>query len=408
MKIKVKDTIYIKESLICIVLIIAMIIEVPYLFLISPIIMLLYIIVFHRNIKFIINKEFILLTIFIVFYFVIDTVLQQSTAYKVWYSLSVMCIYLYGLNSSLLFNNIRLNSRKLENLVKLLSLTFFIYVFVTIINSIRIGQFSISRNPIDIWKGTYRAATHYGTMLVFPIVYGIYLILIKNKFRQQIFGIFILVFAIFTCIETASRTILYLIPCGIVIVYFSKIKLDKKLKDKHIMQFVVILFILVIGIVAFKLNVFNIQNIVLSSQLGSRYSSGQATNIEDDARLSNTLFLLNHLKESFMGGGFTRLYAGNTHNMWLSVYDLGGVIPFSALSLYTLSSVKHLKIFLKQSLVSNDIKVLVITVYFISFLQMLFEPVLESVPVFVWSIIYVTGVIHRFAYYKGEISEVNV
>lgn len=398
---------YKKESILYVLLLIMMICEIPYVFLVAPIILFIILFILNKKNKIRVNKEFIQISIFIISYFAMDTQLEQSTTFKVLYSLSVISIYLYGINSCSDLKTLELNSQKLQNIIKLISLTFLVYVVITIAINLIIRQFSISRNPIDIWNGTYRAATHYGTMLVFPMVYGCYQIILRNNFREKIFGSLIIIFAVFTCIITASRTILYLIPCVFIIIYYFKLKLDRKIKIRHIRQIVLSLTILAMGIIIFEMNFFNVQTIFNSSQLGLRYASGQATKLEEDSRLSNMVFLFKHLKESLMGGGFTRLHSGNTHNLWLNVYDLSGIVPFTALILYTVSNIKQLGKFIKNKMVGNDTKVLIVSIYIACMLQMVFEPILESVPVFFWSFIYMNGVIYTYSKYKSNIQMVK-
>lgn len=389
-----------KEPLFIMVLLALMIFEIPYLnfFLIAPIIGFIYYSIFRRT-KLGINYEIIILSIFISSYFLIDTTLIKSMTYKIFYTLSVICIYRNG--RCVIYKGLSSyqKSVKTEKIIRFISISYFIYVFISIIYSFQKGQFMISRNPLNIWNGELRAATHYGTMLILPVSYAIFVLFKASKKSEKILGAFIITFAVITSLMTASRTILYVIPIGVFACYYIDIKIQGKLTNKNFCGIVIFIVLIFIGIFIFESNILGVQDKILSTQLGNRISNGQVSSLADDGRIKNISYLFSHMGESLFGGGYTRRNSGWLHNIFLDTYDLSGIIPLIFLILYTITVIRNTKYILKSNMILNSTKVLIFIVLTLSLIQSLLEPIMESVPVFFWCIIYISGLISNLKRY---------
>ena len=121
------------------------------------------------------NGEMLVLLIFIALYFIIDSKLQQSNTYKFWYAVSTVSLYTYVYYMR--FDGLSREERsyKDDNVIEIIAITYTAYVLITVIYSSAHGQFVLTRNPLNLWTGTFRAATHYGTMSIIPLAYGLYL-----------------------------------------------------------------------------------------------------------------------------------------------------------------------------------------------------------------------------------------
>lgn len=384
-----------KESFIIKLLLLLIIIEIPFgnLFLIAPTLMLCYKMI--ENKKLIITKQSIILAAFIISYFTIDTTLEQSITYKVWYALSVISCYATGYYTK--FKDIKVNgfTKKITNTIGYIAKIYFLYVTVNLGYSIIQGQLLNNRNPLNIWTGTPRAATHFGTMLVIPLAYSMWLMMTGEKKCKKILGTIMTIMSIIFTIMMASRTILLFVPIAFVSIYFCNIKMTGKFEKKHLNQLLLCILIVVFLFLMYMLNIFQFRTFLSNSQLGKRYAQGSVTTITEDGRMLHIIYLFSHLKESFWGGGYTRLHSGNLHNIYLNVYDLSGIIPFLLLVVFSVHVMKTVLKILKMTIINKSCKILIVVVYVLIFIQFLMEPVMESVPSCFWSIMYISGMVEK-------------
>lgn len=349
-----------------------------------------------------VNMEMVVLTLFIVLYFVIDENLAQSNNFKIWYAVSTVSMYTYGYYINFDGLNIRERSKKIENIIKVIAISYTFYLLLTMVYSLIQGQFSISRNPLNIWTGTLRAATHYGTMSIIPLAFGLYMAITGMDKREKRLGIMLVLYTGMIAVMTASRTILLLIPIGTVIGYFANIKMQGVFTRRNINQLVGAILLIGFGFLSFALNLFNIRTIFLSSQMGVRYLSGNIPTLENDGRWEDLSFFFQHISESVWGGGYSRQHAGNLHNVYLNVFDLSGIIPFLLLVLFTYYTVKNFRRLGQKSSVDSPTRLLLLLVLSLSFIQMLIEPAMESVPVFMWCIFLICGMQKKVSRYLSE------
>ena len=103
-------------------------------------------------------------------------------------------------------------------------------------------------------------------------------------------------------------------------------------------------------------------------------------------------------------GGYQMYLAGMqyAHNIWLDTANAAGLIPFTALVLYTLLSVYDLMKLLFKTDISQEIKYAMSGIYVAFFLYYMIEPALEANILFLIPWIFLNGVIYGCLYKKGE------
>ncbi len=373
-------------------LLMVMIFEVPYfnLFLIAGFLMLIsYIVIYRRHS--LANAELLILLLFIVLYFAIDTNLETSNEYKFWYSVSTVSLYACGYSMNYATLNIEERSRKIEYIIRRIAMAYTAFVLITVVYSAIKGQFGISRNPLNFWTGTLRAATHYGTMSVFPLAYGLYLAIVAEGKKEHRTGWLLVVFATLVAIVTASRTVLLLVPVGAIVAYFTNIGIRGKVTMKNICQLIGVIVLLGLSIVVFKTGLFGIQTAFFKTQLGQRYLLGHASTLTDDERWRKMEFFIHNIDKSVWGGGYARVNVGNLHNVYLNVFDLSGIIPFALLLVFTGQVMRDYRRMRRNGSVTIPVAVLLFLVLLLSFIQMLIEPTMESVPAFMWCLLMICG-----------------
>jgi hypothetical protein len=389
-----------KEPFICMALLILIIFELPYfnLFLVAGLLMLLlYTVVYRRQP--VANGEMIVLLLFISLYFILDSQLAQSNTYKLWYAVSTVSLYTCGYYMRFDGLNIHERSIKVENVIKIIVFAYTAYVLITMIYSFTHGQFLLTRNPLNLWTGTLRAATHYGTMSIIPLAYGLHLTVGNEEKRGKFVGWLLIIFAIAVAVITASRTVLLLIPLGSIIAYFANIKMRGNFQQKHLNQLIASLILLALSVVVFVTDMFGVQTLFFRTQLGQRYILGYAPTLMNDGRFKNIEFFFQHIGQSMWGGGYSRINSGNLHNVYLNVFDLSGIIPFLLLVLFTICVIRDYKRAVKNNSVDIPTRLLLLLILSLAFIQMMLEPTMESVPVFMWCLLLICGMQNKVSHF---------
>lgn len=388
------------EPFLCMALLVIMIFEVPAfkLYLIAGMAMLIIYTVIYKR-RPIIDAEMFILLLFIVLYFVIDTKLESSTEYKVWYAISTISLYACGFYMNFDGLDAEERSAKVISVIKTIANAYAAFVLVTIAYSIMKGQFAVTRNPLNIWTGTLRAATHFGTMSLIPLAYGLYLIISARQKVLNKYGWILILFVCLVAIITGSRTALFLVPIGLIIAYFANIKMQGEFTKKHLNQLLGAIILLALATVAFSLNAFGLRTLFYKSQLGQRYLLGHAPTMAEDGRWKNTVFFFENISKSLWGGGYTRTNVGNIHNVYLNVFDLSGIIPFGLLIIFTIMVIRDYKRMQKNESVDNSTALLLLLIGALTFVQLLLEPVMESVPVMFWCLLLIYGMQHKVSRY---------
>ena len=381
-------------------LLVIMIFEVPFfkLFLISGAVMLILYTVIYKRHPFIDVAVFVLI-LFIVLYFAIDTKLESSTEYKVWYAISTISLYAYGDYMEFDGLSTKERSEKVTSVIKTIAIAYAAFVLVTMVYSIMKGQFAITRNPLNIWTGTLRAATHFGTMSLIPLAYGLYLIIATRSKMSHKYGWMLIIFVSLVAIITGSRTALFLVPIGFIIAYLADIKIQGVFTKKNLNQLLGALILFAFVTVAFLGDAFGFQTLFYKSQLGQRYLLGYAPTMTEDGRWKKTVFFFENISKSLWGGGYTRSNVGSIHNIYLDVFDLSGIIPFGLLIIFTLIVIGDYRRLRKSASVDDSTALLLLLICSLTFIQLLLEPVMESVPVMIWCLLLICGMQHKVSRY---------
>lgn len=151
--------------------------------------------------------------------------------------------------------------------------------------------------------------------------------------------------------------------------------------------------------VAFLGDAFGFQTLFYKSQLGQRYLLGYAPTMTEDGRWKKTVFFFENISKSLWGGGYTRSNVGSIHNIYLDVFDLSGIIPFGLLIIFTLIVIGDYRRLRKSASVDDSTALLLLLICSLTFIQLLLEPVMESVPVMIWCLLLICGMQHKVSRY---------
>lgn len=242
--------------------------------------------------------------------------------------------------------------------------------------NLKVGE---ARVVTDIWLKSPIAATLQNIFFVMFISLLFYAFFICKKYYIKITLFIGTIFIIISTINTASRTILYIASIVFIINICLYVYLNKSQKKKVLKIIFFTSVLIIIFIIFYKNNMFNIKTWYENSALALRFKSSEIDSA-NDPRFKAQLEVIKNMLIYPMGGGKINLSIGYAHNLWLDVIRVGGLIPGVLLIMYTIGTIKTLIRFLKSKSIQNNIKYIILSIYFGLTLNFMTEPILDGVP----------------------------
>jgi len=322
----------------------------------------------------------LLVTLFSASYFVLDSFNGYSTPRAVAFGLTIVFLYLFGMNWGTTLD-VDLYKKYALFALRVISygLTFYILACMvyTILHGYEIN--ALNRSPYQVWNGVKGTATHFATMSAPPIAVSCLDVLIK-KGRERIAATAILVLLLISNMMMANRIIFifFAVFMGLsAIIVYKDQGIDKKAK------FILLGSILIILLyTTYELDLFSIKSLLSRFAVFRRIQTLDALGYEDP-RLERQLYVITNFFKHTKGGGFFFTEVGEVHNVWLDVYDYAGMLPFLMFVFFTFSVIKHmLKCFKATS--QDTVAAYLIVVLFSYMISFAEEPVIRaSEPYFV-------------------------
>lgn len=238
---------------------------------------------------------------------------------------------------------------------------------------------SSGRTMISIWTNEPVAVTLIGLLSSFIVGYALSIIIFDSGKWTKIVCVGTLILVIAVNMQTATRTpFILMLVTGAVLFIITQTEDGFKNQIKYLMIFSFIIFLIVI---VFALNIFNVRDIFLSSDIIDRFSE---EGMETGRWTANRFYISKMLDYPFGGGEIQRLAGGRyAHNIWLQCYDEYGAIPFVFMVIITVS---FIKIFIKIARMNDKTitEYILLSIYFTTLLQLALEPVMTGYPILFW------------------------
>lgn len=186
---------------------------------------------------------------------------------------------------------------------------------------------------------------------------------------------------------TGSRTLVVVFGLVLVLNVFLYCYLNwknesKKKKIKNLLLGILITCILIF--IAYFLNIGEISDFIENSIWGR--NGGVLHNIRFEAQIS----VLRQLFKYPFGGNQMELAGLNyAHNVWLDMANRAGLLPFILIVMYTILTVCNLMKLIRNQVIGQEIKFILVSVYIALFLYYMVEPALDANLMFwaVWMLI---------------------
>lgn len=273
----------------------------------------------------------------------------------------------------------------------------FLYAFTAIIPALIANSFQDLSVVNDFWDGFLIGSTTisiYYTGIGALIVYNIFHLNSKKGLLVRILHIVALGLSIYFAIIMARRTFFIISAIVLILMLLAELVLSKKKAIKPLIVTVVLLAIIVIVI---RYDIFDIKTFIVSSRWYVRYLRTLEIGLLNDPRFQVYGLVRGHLF-TYPFGGY-QMDIGNlpyAHNLWLDVLYAVGYYSFFPLVAFSLLSFTTLIRLLLHKHISNDIKILVASLFIAYNLHFMVEPIIEGYAYPFFQFILINGMTYQY------------
>jgi hypothetical protein len=133
-------------------------------------------------------------------------------------------------------------------------------------------------------------------------------------------------------------------------------------------------------VIAYSSDIFGIKTFVEDSSLYNRFFGTEAIDIDEDGRMENKLFFIEHMLDYPWGGNHLFEMKGYAHDIFLDTYDEASVFAFCAMIAFMINTFKHFISCLKDTSLSFAFRQIVLCVYTSIYIIFMLEPILQGMP----------------------------
>lgn len=322
----------------------------------------------QKNTPIVFNAEFFLLMITFLLYTIFYS-FNYGITLSVVLQWTVGVLAMYGIGRQMGSEG----TRKMIVLILVVALGMFLHGFINLINHDFATQ---GRNPIDIWTGSYLAATQQnvfftmGVALFFPALF-----VMRGKLIK-ILAVFLFAATILNSMATATRTGLLLPALSFLTILIVFIAENRKTlhKLKYVFLFLVAAFFVLL--IVFIFNIFGIREKILNSPLFNRDESSGL-----DPRFTYWYRTLAYMFQYPFGGAEFRQLCGNyAHNLWLDIIQNAGILVGLLYLAYTVMTFVNIVKLFKNKKVPVSLRYILLSEYVSIMINCMIETILDGVP----------------------------
>lgn len=238
----------------------------------------------------------------------------------------------------------------------------------------------IGRNTIDVWSGEIMSSTGQATLASLIIGVCCAWFVKPPKKLYRVIAIAITISVLLYNLILSGRTIIVMCVITLLISILYIVRNEENINRKIYVIIWAILAIILFSLL-YSFNIFNIQNIFMSSNLYARFG-GYTDNILDTSRNERKLLYIQNMYRYLFGGLHLREQFGYAHDLLLDAYDEFGFITFILLCVILFKSIKNVLRFMKIDVILPQTKVLTLCIYTIIILEFFVEPIFAGMPWF--------------------------
>ena len=336
--------------------------------------------------------------VFIIFNY--DT--RQSFYYQTYIHIQAVMMLFIGEHFFAYEEPLEKKLKLLDRYLLAISVMYIAYVTITFIHYYNYTPADLEvRFYYSIWyRFVKKPATVISMSLVIPLTYGIYS-LFFSPWYKKIIGICFIGFTMAVNIYTATRTLVYLAPILLLAEFMAYMCLKKKkYKTGAVTGGIVAAFLGGIFLY-YRIN----KDTLYAKYSDTVFSRFLSHGIQSSERWKFTKYVLDHFSFTYFGSGYNSAECGTPHNIWLYIYDYGGIVSFIIYCAFTVLLVINFIRFLRNKNVPLEAKCLISTLCSLIFVEYMLEPFILPLPSFYILTLFVFGIFSGLAGYPNKRSE---
>lgn len=318
-----------------------------------------------------INIVVFLVFLFSIVFFTLESFLNYSNLAKITYGGTIILMAFVGYNWSSFVGD-KLREKNLIQSIRIVYYGLALFVFLCVGYSFtRNGMtFIMDREPLIIWDGSVGVSTHLCTISAVPMAAATYEMI---AFRERRLHTSFISFGMLVCnILLSNRMGMVLYVAFLTVSTFIVYKDSKR--SKKINFFVCILTFAFLFISFYTLDIGGIQEKITKLPVVSRTIMLRQSGYSEP-RVERQLYIIKNFYTHMSGGGYFNQEIGESHNVWLDIYDFAGMVPFLFFTILTIWVIKKMIIMLKKSNNYNNLLFMVLFAFLFTFIE---EPVMRS------------------------------
>lgn len=350
-------------------------------------------IIFKQKGKIRISSSFLWVILFVVTFFLYESYLKYSLYKRIAYSANMLLLFLLGYNWYCEYDD-KIERQSLA--VKAIDIMFYgitFYIILCMINTIARGfRFdSFYREPIIFWNNQVGSSTHFGSISTLPMALGIYKLFMCSGKEKRNAIIVTAALIVVNLLLSNRASILFLGAFVLVGVLF---KYSGKRPDKAFAAYIGLAVLMLFIYFSYELNIFGVRDLLYKIPVFQRIQFLDQLGYKDP-RIERQLYVIQHFRESMFGGGYFAQTNGETHNVWLDIYDYSGVVPFIIFFIISIKVVRRAIYGIRESSTDGIMGMLsmIMVGFFVAFAE---EPVFRSVESYTILFFFTTGLMFRW------------
>lgn len=354
----------------------------------------MFLLIKQRKIR--LDLETCLIAITLIIYFIMDygfqTAIKASDVYV------AMVIYVLA---HYIVCEIRKHEQHEEKFVLLITIMAIAITLHGLLNSVVFFKGFFAGAYPRIWDDFWSGDVIYGTMQVayflpvFALMFPRFVCYTKQKLSNTLILLSTIVF-LFVTVFSQTRMPILILPMVIVIQFILYVILEK---GKVKLFFNKRRILLLSGI--FLAGAIVVGVLLYSTSVGKAFLGAMS---RDGGIFNNIRFKIQRsaLEQLFvypMGGNqMDHLGYGHTHNAWLDIADVGGLLPFFAFIIYTVITGYEVVRLIMRKEISSETKIVVAGLYAVYFIFFTIEPSLDWSVHFMVPWLFIHGLVHGYVH----------
>ena len=350
---------------------------------------------FREPLKFPVIAGVLILYTIVFLFFKYDP--EETIFFQSYIHIQAVMLFLIGFHFFNAGDDPERRSTKLEQYLLTVSVMYIVYAVITFVHHYYFTPADLEpRFYYSVWyEDVTKPSTVISLSLVIPLCWGVYS-LFFSKLPYKLIGVFFIAFTVGVNLWTGTRTLVYLTPVMLITELFVWLIIKKKNYKLGIPLTALLVVGLVGGVLAITVFKEKLLAVFGDSPISRFLTMGFSSNL----RVQYTMNVLKDFSLSYLGGGVHSKTFGTPHNIWLYIYDYGGIVSFAVYCVFTVLLLVRFGRFLFNKALSVELRFFIATLFGAIMVEYMMEPFMEPLPSFYMLTLFIFGAFCRLAEYK--------